>query len=252
MTTPFVPSDTTSLESLKLLTDEVRWQLLNALRYSDRQVRELVEWLKLPQNLVSYHLGILRQAGLVRTHRSEADARVQYYSLDLPTLQHYYDQIGTSLHLSAVSDKVAAIDSLSVVFICSANSARSQIAEGLLRQLSSGVLKVRSAGITPSEIHPTAIQVMAEIGIDIEYQQAKRVEDLLDYQPDIVITVCDKAREVCDPCFDAPFQFHWSIPNPTHKIDDTQYQAFQQTRDLLFERIQGLLALLPALLHTKQ
>lgn len=252
MTTPFVPSDTTSLESLKLLTDEVRWQLLHALRYSDRQVRELVEWLKLPQNLVSYHLGILRQAGLVHTHRSEADARVQYYSLDLPSLQHYYEQIGTSLHLSAVSDKVATIDSLSVVFICSANSARSQMAEGLLRQLSGGVIKVRSAGIKPSTIHPTAIQVMTEIGIDIEYQQAKSIIDLQDYQPDVVITVCDKAREICEPCFDAPLQLHWSIPNPTYEIADTQYFAFQQTRDMLVERIQGLLALLPVLTSTKQ
>ncbi|MEM8531879.1 MAG: ArsR family transcriptional regulator [Chloroflexota bacterium] len=252
MTTPFVPSDTTSLESLKLLTDEVRWQLLHALRYSDRQVRELVEWLKLPQNLVSYHLGILRQAGLVHTHRSEADARVQYYSLDLPSLQHYYEQIGTSLHLLAVSDKVATIDSLSVVFICSANSARSQMAEGLLRQLSGGVIKVRSAGIKPSTIHPTAIQVMTEIGIDIEYQQAKSIIDLQDYQPDVVITVCDKAREICEPCFDAPLQLHWSIPNPTYEIADTQYFAFQQTRDMLVERIQGLLALLPVLTSTKQ
>lgn len=251
MTKSFVIPGNVGLESLRLLTEEVRWQLLNELRYSDRQVRELVEWLNLPQNLVSYHLGILRQAGLVRTHRSEADARVQYYSLDFHTLQYHYEQIGSSLHLSVASNVVATINDLSIVFLCSANSARSQMAEGLLRQLSGGVIKVRSAGIKPSTIHPAAIQVMAEIGIDIEYQQAKSITDLQDYRPDIVITVCDKAREVCEPCFDAPLQLHWSIPNPTHETDEAQHYAFQQTRDLLLERIRGLLALLPVLTNTK-
>lgn len=247
MTTLSTIPHTVGLESLRLLTDEVRWRLLNELRYSDRQVRELVEWLKLPQNLVSYHLGILRQAGLVRTHRSEADARVQYYSLDFHTLQQHYEQIGANLHLSVAANTTSNTTDRSVVFICSANSARSQMAEGLLRQLSGGTIKVRSAGISPSMIHPNAVQVMTEIGIDIAYQQAKSILDLQNYQPDIVVTVCDKAREACEHCFDAPLQLHWSIPNPTHENTDTQYRAFQQTRDLLLERIQALLALIPAL-----
>src|SRR5215204_2702142 len=88
-----------ALSVLKLLADDTRWQLLSALRLNDRQAGELAAACQIPQNLVSYHLGLLRQAGLVQTHRSDADARVFYYGLDLVALQQVYQQIGAALPL---------------------------------------------------------------------------------------------------------------------------------------------------------
>ena len=86
-------------EALRLLSDETRWRLIGELRWSDRQVGELCERLDLPQNLVSYHLGILRQARLVSTHRSDADGRVLYYALDLAALQQQWQSVGSALAL---------------------------------------------------------------------------------------------------------------------------------------------------------
>ena len=83
---------------LKLLADDTRWQLITALRRSDRQAGELGTLLKLPQNLVSYHLGVLRQAGLVQAHRSDADARAVYYSLDVAALGSGYARIGDAFN----------------------------------------------------------------------------------------------------------------------------------------------------------
>jgi DNA-binding transcriptional ArsR family regulator len=93
------PSAPPMPEALRLLSDETRWRLIGELRWSDRQVGELCERLDLPQNLVSYHLGVLRQARLVRTHRSDADGRVLYYALDLAALQQQWQSIGSALAL---------------------------------------------------------------------------------------------------------------------------------------------------------
>src|SRR5262245_62941853 len=104
-----------ALSVLKLLADDTRWRLLDALRHNDRQAGELAEQCQLPQNLVSYHLGLLRQAGLVQTHRSDADARVFYYGLDLITLQQAYQQIGAALPLPSVAP--VTLPSATVVFL---------------------------------------------------------------------------------------------------------------------------------------
>jgi len=234
------------LDTLKLLADDTRWRVIKELRHSDRQVGELVERLNLPQNLASYHLGLLRQAGLVEMHRSEADARVLYYGLDLVAVQKAYEQIGASLSLPAAQ---AAVAQASVVFLCTENSARSQIAEGWLRQMSHGHVPVRSAGTQPQALHPLAVQVMAEVGVDIGYQQAKGLEAISDAHPDIVVTVCDRAREACAPCIEAPILFHWSIPDParTANYASDQMGVFRSVRDQLRVRVAGLLAALPSL-----
>lgn len=237
-----------ALDTLKLLADDTRWRLISALRRSDYQVGELVGLLKLPQNLVSYHLGILRQAGLVYMRRSDADARAIYYSLELVALQHGYQQIGTSMQLVA-SPPPSALPPLTVVFLCTANSARSQIAEAWLRYLSGGRVPVRSAGTDPSTLHPLTVQVMAESGVDIGYQQAKDISALGGIVPDVTVTVCDLAREQCDDGLDALNRLHWSVIDPLHVKGDTdaQIQAFRNVRDHLRLRVEALLALLPTL-----
>ncbi len=235
-----------AFEQLKLIADETRWRLLLALRWSDYQVGELIERLALPQNLVSYHLGILRQAGLVQVHRSDADARAHYYGLSLGALDALFIRLGNALALPQAIQ--ADIAPATVVFLCTANSARSQMAEGWLRHLSGGRIIVRSAGSEPRPLQPLAVEVMAEAGIDIGYQQAKHVADLAGLQPDLVVTVCDIAREQCAVWQAAGTRLHWSIPDPVAVCDSAaQAAAFRAVRDELQQRVQGLPGLLSAL-----
>ncbi len=236
------PSST--LDQIKLLADDTRWRLVQALRFSDMQVSELVEQTGLAQNLVSYHLSALRQAGLVHMHRSDADARANYYGIDLATLSDLYRQIGADLAIPTPTP-ANALAPQTVVFLCRANSARSQMAEGWLRALSSGRVVVRSAGTQPATLHPLAIQVMAEIGIDIGHHQAKHVDTLAALRPDVVITVCDIAREECAVWIRAATRLHWSIPDPVAVPGEAErLVTFRSVRDDLRQRTLGLLALL--------
>ncbi len=255
MTAPHDPNVDTEMQStlrvLKLLADDTRWRLINALRWSDYQVGELVEQLELPQNLVSYHLNVLRQARLVQAHRSDADARVLYYGLDSAALQVVHRQIGASLYLPGVAP-TSELPALTVFFLCTANSARSQMAEGWLRHIGGGRLRVRSAGTTPRPIHPLAIQAMDEAGIDISHQSAKGLDALVGLSPDVVITVCDLAREQCPTWSGVARRIHWSIPDPAMvegSLAD-QIAAFRTARDLLRTRVEALPPLLVACVRT--
>lgn len=231
------------LQTLKLLADDTRWRLLEALRFSDYQVGELVARLGMPQNLISYHLGLLRSSGLVQVHRSDADARAIYYGLDLGALQAAYQQIGVGLALPGSAPASGPVGC--VLFLCTKNSARSQMAEGLLRHQSGGLVLVRSAGTQPASIHPLAIEAMREIGIDIGYQHAKGVEGIAELEISLVITVCDLAREECPPALRARPMWHWSIPDPVGAR--SELDAFRSARDQLRARVEGLAAALPTL-----
>lgn len=236
-----------TLEGLKLLADETRWRLLQALRNGDHVVGELVDATGLPQNLVSYHLGVLRQAGLVQLHRSDADGRANYYGLDLGALTAVYRQLGADLALPLLP-RAEALPTVTVVFLCRANSARSQIAEGWLRALSGGRLTVRSAGTQPARLHPMAEQVMAEVGVDIGHHQSKHVDTLAQLAPDIVVTVCDIAREECAVWLQAGVRLHWSIADPVSVANaEERLRAFRAVRDELRQRVEGLLQLIPKL-----
>jgi ArsR family transcriptional regulator len=240
-------SSSEALDGLKLLADETRWRLLQALRRGDQLVSELVDQTHLPQNLVSYHLGVLRQAGLVQLHKSDADGRATYYGVDLAALTALYRRVGADLALP-LAPRPDGLATATVVFLCRANSARSQIAEGWLRTLSGGRVTVRSAGTQPSRLHPLAEQVMAEVGIDIGHHQAKHVDSLAHLLPDLVVTVCDIAREECTIWQRAATRIHWSIADPAAtRGSDERLLAFRAVRDALRLRIEGLLELLPRL-----
>ncbi|NWG21425.1 MAG: metalloregulator ArsR/SmtB family transcription factor [Chloroflexi bacterium] len=232
-------------EALRLLSDETRWRLVSELRWSDRQVSELCERAGLPQNLVSYHLGVLRQAGLVRTHRSDADGRALYYGLDLVALRAGLHAINGALALDTPAAPQSPMGG-PVLFVCTRNSARSQMAEAWLRQISGGRIVARSAGTAPAGIQPLAIQVMAEAGIDIGYQHAKSLSEAMSPAPEVVVTVCDLAREECASTLNAPLQLHWSVPDPVAVAgDDTaRLLAFRAARDELRLRVDGLIGLL--------
>jgi arsenite methyltransferase len=132
-----------------------------------------------------------------------------------------------------------------VLFLCSHNSARSQMAEALLRHLTPGV-EVASAGTEVTRVHPLAIKAMARQGFDISQQQAKNLSELAGKTFDYIITVCDRARESCPIISGAPQQIHWSIPDPSAVEGDeaTQLQAFQGAAIELLARIRLFVALL--------
>lgn len=234
---------------LQLLAHDVRWELLAELSRSDRRVGELVAATARPQNLISYHLGRLRAGGIVHERRSSADARDIYYHLDLDRLSDLYRQSGDALHpmLISGSSEIKPLmlnRPLRVLFLCTHNSARSQMAEALLRERAGPRVVVASAGSRPSAVHPLAAQVMADRGIAIEGQRSKHMDELAQEPWDIVVTVCDRAREVC-PAFPVGTRaVHWSVPDPAEATGTAAERAaaFLAARDDIARRVRYLWA----------
>jgi protein-tyrosine-phosphatase len=232
-------------EVIKLLAHDLRWQLIRELAAGDYRVNELVTRLDQPLNLVSYHLKQLREGHLVTMRRSEADGRDNYYSLDLDHLREMFGAAGSAIHPALTTLEVTSgtgMYSGSVLFLCTHNSARSQMAEGLMRHISGGKIRVSSAGSEPATIHPDAIRTMDALGINIRSQHAKAFNEVIDQSFDTVITVCDRAREVCPTFPGEGRQIHWGFPDPAAIEDDlARQQAFAQTAQRLQARIQQYL-----------
>lgn len=126
-----------------------------------------------------------------------------------------------------------------VLFLCTGNSCRSQMAEGLLRHLAGERFEVASAGTHPVGLNPGAVAAMREIGIDISMHRSKRVDEYLDMRFDYVITVCDRAKETC-PIFPASsVQLHWSFEDPAAAQGPAQARSavFRRVRDEIAGRI---------------
>jgi len=126
-----------------------------------------------------------------------------------------------------------------VLILCTGNSARSQMAEGLLRHLAGDRFEVASAGGAPAEVRPEAIAVMRELGIDISHQVSKSVDEFLGQDFDYVITVCDNANEQC-PIFPSNTKrIHWSFEDPAAAAGDEQARlaVFRRVRDEIFDRL---------------
>lgn len=244
-------------EVLKLAGHPVRWSLLTRLARSDYRVQELVAFLHLPQNLVSYHLRQLRSGHLVSERKSSADERSLYYSLDVERFRLLYLQAGEQLHpalgeMAFVSEDTGQADQkpylpLRVLFLCTENSGRSQMAEALLRQMGYGAIEACSAGSRPAaSVHPLAMRVMERMGIDMSESHPKHFDKFRGQHFDAIVTVCDRVREVCPAFPDDPERIHWSFPDPAQVegLEDKQYQVFEQTSLQLATRIRLLITLL--------
>lgn len=127
-----------------------------------------------------------------------------------------------------------------VLFLCTGNSARSQMAEGLLRSLAGDRYEVFSAGTKPVGLNPLAVEAMRELGIDISRHQSKHVSECFGKLMDTVITVCDHAKEVCPIFPGAPHQLHWSFEDPAaaQGSDEEKLDAFRRIRDEIKTRIE--------------
>jgi ArsR family transcriptional regulator, arsenate/arsenite/antimonite-responsive transcriptional repressor / arsenate reductase (thioredoxin) len=234
---------------LRVLAHDLRWAIVRLLAGGDMRVREVVAATGEAPNLITYHLAQLRAAGLVWARRSTADGRDSYYTLDLDAVGAGMQEVAREIHpgLSAAGTdgraaQLAARPSR-VLFICTGNSSRSQMAEGWLRHLGgSGVVAV-SAGTVPSPLHPLAVAAMAERGVDISGHHVKHVDVFAGQSFDRVITLCDRAREACPELPDARTVAHWSVPNPA-EAHPADLNAFQATARELHTRVRYLLPLL--------
>jgi arsenate reductase len=128
-----------------------------------------------------------------------------------------------------------------VLFLCTHNSARSQMAEGLLRTLGGDRFEAFSAGTEATFVRPLAIRAMAEMGIDISGQESKMLDRYLDKPLDAVITVCDQANESCPVFFGARKRLHWSFPDPSRAVgtEDEQLAVYRGVRDAIRARIEA-------------
>ncbi len=128
-----------------------------------------------------------------------------------------------------------------VLILCTGNSCRSQMAEGLLRHLASDRFEVHSAGTHPTELNPRAVKTMAEIGIDIAGQRSKSVDAFIDETFDYVITVCDSARETCPVFPNARQHLHWSFEDPAAAKgnEEAVMTVFRRVRDEIRTRLEA-------------
>ena len=126
-----------------------------------------------------------------------------------------------------------------ILVLCTGNSARSQMAEGLLRAAGEGTFEVHSAGTHPTSVRPEAIAVMMELGIDISQHRSKSVDEFLQSNLDLVITVCDNAAEACPAFPGSVRRLHWPFEDPAAVSgpEETRLNAFRTVRDQIRRRV---------------
>lgn len=241
---------------VRLASHPLRWELLTALANSDYRVRELVARVGQPQNLVSYHLRLLRAGGLITARRSSFDGRDSYYHLDLDRCADALSETATALHPALRREATPPIlpvghqrsGRITVLFVCTGNSARSPIAEALLRHHTAGRVTATSAGTHPkSHLHANTVRVLREeFGLEGTGQHPRHLNTLAGRRFDHVVTLCDKAREVCAEFPHRARRIHWSIPDPAtaSDTDETSYPAFRRTAFDISARVRHLLPVL--------
>jgi protein-tyrosine-phosphatase/DNA-binding transcriptional ArsR family regulator len=245
---------------LRLAGHPLRWRLLSELARSDRRVGELCALAGRRQSLVSYHLRQLRDGGLVSMRRSAADGRDTYYVLDLTRCSELLKSAGVSLHpgLARTPSQRARRKRgpalARVLFLCTGNSARSQIAEALCEQLSDGAVSAVSAGSHRKQLHPNAVRVMRARGIDIAGRRSKHLSEFATQRFDYVVSLCDRVREVCPEFPEWPGLIHWSIPDPAREpgSEDETLPAFERTATELSTRIGFLIEAIAQTTTTSQ
>jgi len=229
---------------MQMASHPVRWALLTELAAGDHRVRELAATIDEPQNLVSYHLRLLRSAGLIDARRSNFDARDTYYHLNLARCAAEFAAAATALH-PALAPAPESKPAGSVLFLCSGNSARSPMAEALLREKGGGRIRAASAGSHPKpQLHPNAVRIMRDqYGIDLSGGRPQPLAAVARRRFDCVITLCDKVREYADD-HGVATAMHWSLPDPSAAAGRASYPEFRRVASELNDRIEFLLPVL--------
>lgn len=209
------------------LGEPVRLALAYQLIAGDASPSDLAVSLDLATNLLAHHLKVLEAAGVIRRVRSEGDRRRSYVQL----------RLDSPIVSAAFVGRPATSAPRRVLFVCSANSARSQLAAAAWNNLSA--VPATSGGTRPAaRVHPRAVSVAARHGLDLSQARPAAFDDRLD-PGDLVVAVCDNAHEELDP---AVPRLHWSIPDPAPHDTDT---AFETAYADLNNRVHHLAALHP-------
>lgn len=230
-----------------LMGHPIRWEILTALSRSDRRVSELVDLTGASQNLVSYHLGLLREGHVISARRSSADARDVYYILDQRAVASQLADLQSTLHpaLAPGGSKRAARGF--VLFLCTANSARSQMAEALMRRTAGRTVRAVSAGSHPEPVHPLALRVLSERGVSTAGLRPKHWSEVTRTNLARVVTLCDMVREELPRELVTANHVHWSLADPAGVTGGSRrLAAFRDTADLIEVRVRGLIAELVA------
>lgn len=234
-----------------LARNPLRWRVLVELARSDRLVGELTDLVGEPQALVSYHLGCLRAGGLVSSRRSSFDGRAAFYRIHLDRCGASLSTVGTALHpglatIEAITASTASTKPARVLFVCTGNGTRSQIAEALLCASAGDAVDVVSAGSHPKPIHPNTIKVLAERGLDISAARSKPLTQFEGQQFDFVVTLCDRVREVCPDFPGGAPAMHWSTEDPSRMPGNAQatLPAFRAIAAELESRVRYLIPLI--------
>ena len=175
--------------------------------------------------------------------RSSADPRDSYYRIELARCGQLLAATGAAVHpglagLAAPPARRRRTARVRVLFLCTGNSARSQIAEALLAHSAAGRVEVVSAGSHPKPLHPNAVRVMRTYGIDLTGRCSKHLDEFTGRRFDYLITLCDKLREVCPEFRGRPEAIHWSIPDPAATgTARASYPAFRAVAAGLHTRI---------------
>jgi arsenate reductase len=234
----------------KALSDPGRLEVLAALDTEEMCLCDLAERLGLADSTVSRHMMILEQAGLVESRK---DGRWRYFrhaQVDIPGPAQYAvawirkcikDSGSGESKIVGQSKNVSVCEAkTNVLFLCSGNSCRSQIAEAFLRKHGNDLFHVYSAGLEPKGIDPMTIEVMKEIGIDISMQKSKGVLDFIGRMHfGYLITVCSRAEEICPIFPGVSFRFFWPFEDPVKfdGADSTRLLKFRQVRDAIEKKI---------------
>ncbi|TAK13657.1 MAG: ArsR family transcriptional regulator [Anaerolineae bacterium] len=265
------PSSLADLASiLKVLADSQRLQILNLIIEGTHTSRALSAATGLSKNLLSHHLKTLKDAGLVKVDRDPLDQRWQYHTPDSHRLTEVQFLLSHFLHPARIQprsgiygphgqpapyqpprhiqfDKEFGMTStkIKMIFLCSGNSARSQMAEAFLRHHAGDDFEVYSAGTEPKGMNPYTVRAMDELGIDMSGHHSKSVREFLGHMNfGYVITVCDDAEENCPAVFLSQGQhLHWSFEDPAKAAgsDEEVLAKFRGVRDQINNRIQAWL-----------
>ena len=264
-------SQLTSLsDTFSVLADPQRLHILDLIINGIHCSSGIVARLGLTPNLVSHHLKVLREAGLVDIERDPADRRWIYYIPNIQQLTEIQFQLSYLLHPARIQARAAECgpsqgaqpyippdhltiekehpmtNKAKIIFLCTGNSARSQMAEAFMKKYAGDLFEVHSAGIEPKGVNPYTVRVMEEAGIDISGYQSKGVRQYLGHVNfGYVVTVCDHAEENCPTVFLTQGKhLHWSFEDPAafQGTEEQTLQKFSQVRDQIEKRIKEFAA----------
>jgi ArsR family transcriptional regulator len=217
----------------EILADEKRVAVLDALRDRDVTAHDIAQLMGLPASAASYHIKQMVYAGVLIGTRSDDDARVVFYRRLAAPIRAYLKRLQVlfgDAQQCAVRERADAL----VLYICRANSARSQMAAAWSRALLPATVHTLSAGVDVRPIHPLTITVMQEVGINLATAHPTALASIA-VMPTAVVSVCDSTRSVSEGRFAQSERFHWSTPDPATRND---VQEFRRVRDDLRMRVE--------------